>query len=116
MTTAAGWWNAPTRFLPAAALIAVLPPTELSTCASSVVGTWTKRQPRRRIAAANPVRSPTTPPPSAMTASPRSTPRVSSVSTTVSSVRQFFCPSPGVTISGCAVSPAAASDAVSAGR
>ena len=28
ISTAAGWWKAPIRFLPAAALIAVLPPTE----------------------------------------------------------------------------------------
>ena len=35
-------------------LIAVLPPTELSTCASSVVGIWTKPQPRLTIAAGEP--------------------------------------------------------------
>ena len=39
--TARGWWNAPIMFLPSAWLIAVLPPTEESTCASSVVGTCT---------------------------------------------------------------------------
>jgi 3-dehydroquinate synthase len=38
--------------LPAAVLIAVLPPTEESTWASKVVGTCTKLQPRFRIAAA----------------------------------------------------------------
>ena len=43
----------------------VLPPTELSTWASRVVGIWTKSMPRSRTAAAKPVRSPTTPPPSA---------------------------------------------------
>ena len=36
--TASGWWNAPTMFLPRAWFIAVLPPTEESTWASSVVG------------------------------------------------------------------------------
>ena len=45
--TAVGWWKLPTRFLPAARLIPVLPPTELSTCASSVVGTCTNATPRR---------------------------------------------------------------------
>ena len=37
--TRSGWWKAPIMFLPRAWLIAVLPPTEESTCASSVVGT-----------------------------------------------------------------------------
>ena len=53
-------------------LMPVLPPTEESTCASSVVGTCTKSRPRRTIAAAKPARSPITPPPSATTRSPRS--------------------------------------------
>ena len=39
--TALGWWNAPMRFLPPGWLTPVLPPTEESTCASSVVGTCT---------------------------------------------------------------------------
>ena len=43
----------------------VLPPTEESTWASSVVGTWMKSTPRSSTEAAKPVRSPTTPPPSA---------------------------------------------------
>ena len=50
----------------------VLPPTEESTCASSEVGIWMKFMPRRTMPAAKPARSPITPPPSAMTASPRS--------------------------------------------
>ena len=37
-TTARGWWNAPTRFLPAPRSTPVLPPTEASTIASRVVG------------------------------------------------------------------------------
>ena len=45
----------------------VLPPTEESTCASSVVGICTKRMPRRTMLAAKPARSPITPPPSAIT-------------------------------------------------
>ena len=52
----------------------VLPPTEESTCASSVVGICTKRMPRRTMLAAKPARSPITPPPSAITRSPRSRP------------------------------------------
>ena len=45
-TTARGGWNAPTRFLPAGRSTAVLPPTEESTIASSVVGTCTQSMPR----------------------------------------------------------------------
>src|SRR3546814_5129120 len=55
--TNAGWWKAPTRFLPAPVLIAVFPPTELSTCASKVVGICTKWHPRFNMAAAKPTRS-----------------------------------------------------------
>ena len=47
MSTKAGWWNAPARFLPCGRSTAVFPPTEESTCASSEVGTCTKRMPRR---------------------------------------------------------------------
>ena len=50
-STPAGGWKAPTRFLPSAVLMPVLPPTAASTMPSSVVGTWTTRtpaQPRRR--------------------------------------------------------------------
>ena len=73
-STRLGWWKAPTRFLPCGVLMPVLPPTEESTCASSVVGTCTKRTPRRTRLAAKPARSPITPPPSATTRSPRSSP------------------------------------------
>ncbi len=44
--TYAGCLNAPTRFLPAARLTPVLPPTEESTIDSSVVGTCTTGTPR----------------------------------------------------------------------
>ena len=64
-TTTRGWWNAPIMFLPSGWLIAVLPPTDESTCASSVVGNCTCGTPRMKQAAANPAMSPTTPPPSA---------------------------------------------------
>ena len=60
----------------------VLPPTEESTCASSEVGIWMKFMPRRTMPAAKPARSPMTPPPSAMTASPRSSRAASTPSTT----------------------------------
>ena len=46
MSTARGWWNAPIMFLPSGWLTPVLPPTDESTCASSVVGTCTKGMPR----------------------------------------------------------------------
>ena len=73
-TTATGWWKAPTRFLPSARSTAVLPPTEESTIASRVVGSCTKRTPRIQQAAANPARSPTTPPPRATTVASRLAP------------------------------------------
>ena len=53
-------------FLPPGWFTPVLPPTEASTCASSVVGTCTKATPRWKVAAAKPARSPMTPPPSAI--------------------------------------------------
>ena len=51
--------------------MAVFPPTDESTMARSVVGIWIKPSPRRYVDAAKPVRSPTTPPPSATSASVR---------------------------------------------
>ena len=45
-STRRGWWKAPIRFLPRGVLMPVLPPTEESTCASSVVGICTKSTPR----------------------------------------------------------------------
>ena len=72
MQTAAGWWKAPMRFLPAGWSMATLPPTLESTCASSVVGHCTNGTPRLKVAAAKPARSPTTPPPSATTGEERS--------------------------------------------
>ena len=60
-STPAGSWKAPTRFLPSAVLIPVLPPTAASTIASSVVGTWTTATPRSQVAATKPARSVTVP-------------------------------------------------------
>mmetsp|Transcript_17002 Transcript_17002/g.57703 ORF Transcript_17002/g.57703 Transcript_17002/m.57703 type:complete len:212 (-) Transcript_17002:244-879(-) len=64
-TTASGWWKAPIMFLPRGWFTPVLPPTDESTMAMSVVGTCTKDTPRWYTAAAKPHMSPTTPPPSA---------------------------------------------------
>ena len=47
MTIAAGWWNAPTRFLPSGRSTPVLPPIDESIWATSVVGTWMTGMPRR---------------------------------------------------------------------
>ena len=46
-TTAAGCQNTPARFLPAVRSTPVLPPTDESIIASSVVGIWITRTPRR---------------------------------------------------------------------
>ena len=73
-STPAGGWNEPTRFLPSGVLIPVFPPTAASTIASSVVGTWTTRTPRSQVAATNPARSVTVPPPTPTTASVRVNP------------------------------------------
>ncbi len=45
-STPAGWWNAPTRFLPSGRLTPVLPPIAASTIARSVVGACTTVTPR----------------------------------------------------------------------
>ena len=71
--TNSGWWNAPSRFLPWGWSIAVFPPIAESTMASSVVGTCTRRSPRMNVAATKPTRSPTTPPPTAITTASRVT-------------------------------------------
>src|SRR6266567_4426646 len=69
--TPAGGWNAPTRFLPAAVLTPVLPPTAASTMPSRLVGSCTTRTPRSQQAATNPARSVAAPPPTPTTASVR---------------------------------------------
>jgi len=58
--------------LPCLTLIAVLPPTDESTCANKEVGIWIYSIPLRYVAAQNPVISPTTPPPKAINLSERS--------------------------------------------
>ena len=112
-----GWWKAPSRFLPCRVLIPVLPPTELSTCDSSVVGTCTNGRPRSVVAAAKPARSPTTPPPSAITAVRRSIPRVEQLihHLAVTWIRVFDV-SPGGTVMLRVSIPVSASPRSSAGR
>ena len=70
-STPAGSWKAPTRFLPSAVFIPVLPPTAASTIASSVVGRCTTLTPRSQVAATKPPRSVVEPPPTVTTASQR---------------------------------------------
>ena len=77
----------------------VLPPTEESTWASSVVGICTKRMPRRTMLAAKPARSPITPPPSATTRSPRSSPISSRRSLRRASTGKLLVASPGASTS-----------------
>ena len=71
INTAEGSWKAPTRFLPAAVLIPVLPPTAASTIANKVVGTWMTLMPRIQVAATKPAISVTAPPPRPTIASVR---------------------------------------------
>ena len=73
-TTPDGSWIAPTRFLPSAVLMPVLPPTAASTMASRVVGTCTTRTPRSQVAATKPARSVVAPPPTLTMASERVNP------------------------------------------
>ena len=70
-STATGWWNVPTRFLPSGRFTAVLPPIAASTWAVSVVGTCTNGMPRMYVDATKPATSPVDPPPSAITGSAR---------------------------------------------
>jgi hypothetical protein len=79
-STPAGSWNAPTRFLPDAVLMPVLPPTAASTMPSTVVGIVTKRTPRSQLAATKPARSVVEPPPSPTTTSERVNPASPSAS------------------------------------
>ena len=87
-------WKAPTRFLPAAVSTPVLPPIEASIIASSDVGHCTTGTPRMKVAATNPARSPTTPPPSATTVVSRPQPASSSPSVTRAQVSRVLCASP----------------------
>ena len=88
----------------------VLPPVEASTIDSSVVGTFTQRMPRIQVAAAKPVMSPVTPPPTATAKSSRPRParwNARQISWTVSSV---FVSSPAGMAAHSASMPAARRD------
>ena len=95
ISTSAGWWKAPIRFLPWRALTPVLPPTAESTWASRLVGTAIQSQPRFSSAAAKPARSPTTPPPTATTWSSRPIPASSIASSRRSTWPRLLLASPG---------------------
>ena len=69
MTTPAGGWNEPTRFLPSLVFSPVFPPMAASTIASTVVGMCTTLTPRSHVAAMKPPMSLVAPPPIVMTAS-----------------------------------------------
>ncbi len=98
-STPAGSWKAPTRFLPVARLIPVLPPTAASTMPSTVVGTVTRRTPRSQLAATNPARSVVAPPPNPTTASLRVNPAAASRSQQSASTSAVFaCSASGSSI------------------
>ena len=87
--TILGWWKDPTKFFPCLTFIAVLPPTEESTCARSVVGIWIKSIPLNIIELMNPARSPITPPPSAISVSDLSIPLSRSSDIVFSTILKF---------------------------
>ncbi len=64
-----GSLNAPIKFFPVGKSIPVLEPTDESTIDKTVVGIWMKSIPRIKVAATKPAKSPTTPPPKAITVS-----------------------------------------------
>ena len=63
--TSFGCQKAPTKFFPSGRSTPVFPPMAASAMPSSVVGTETNATPRMYVAARNPARSVTTPPPNA---------------------------------------------------
>mmetsp|Transcript_30483 Transcript_30483/g.98479 ORF Transcript_30483/g.98479 Transcript_30483/m.98479 type:complete len:224 (+) Transcript_30483:3907-4578(+) len=108
MHTRRGWWNAPMRFFPAGTLTAVFPPTDESSIAIMDVGTCTTGTPRMNVAATKPVRSPTTPPPSATMQVSRMQRCDSMKSSICSLYSRFLELSPGLISKVSAVWPAAA--------
>ena len=94
MTTRRGGWNAPAMFFPHGRSHAVFPPYEASTIERSVVGTLIHSIPRIHVAAANPVRSPVTPPPTAVTTSLRPRPAFAKADHISVTVAIVLCSSP----------------------
>ena len=109
ITTKRGWWKAPIRFFPFGWFTPVLPPMEASTIERRVVGTWTMPMPRSQQAAAKPVMSPTTPPPSASIREVRSRPSCCALSRIKLSVCRVFRSSPASISSSTGLKPAALS-------
>ena len=114
--TYAGCLNAPTRFFPAARFTPVLPPTEESTIANSVVGTCTTGMPRMYDAATKPARSPTTPPPKATIAQSRVRPMPASASQISPATTSDFESSPAGTVMSLTRKPAERSDSFAFAR
>ncbi len=114
--TYAGCLNVPTRFLPAVRFTPVLPPTDESTIESSVVGACTSVTPRMYVEAANPARSPTTPPPSATTAQSRPSESCAMASHISLATSTDFVSSPAGTTMSDTRKPAAASDSLARSR
>jgi hypothetical protein len=108
-STAAGGWKAPTRFLPAAVLMPVFPPTAASTMPSTLVGTWTIRMPRVQVAATKPARSVTAPPPTPTTASDLVSPSRPNSSQSSAATSTVFAASPSGTTTASAATPAVCS-------
>ena len=93
-----------------------MPPTEESTIESRVVGTCTTGTPRMYAAAANPARSPTTPPPKAATAQSRPKPMPAMASHISPSTSMDFDPSPAGTTMSLTRNPASESAAFASAR
>ena len=110
-STNVGEWNAPTMFLASGRSHPVLPPVEASTIASSEVGTLIQRMPRIHAAAAKPVMSPTTPPPTATAKSPRPSSAERNARQMDMTVSIVFVSSPAGMVSPVAAKPALRSDA-----
>src|SRR3990172_8260781 len=77
--------------------MATFPPMDASTWARSVVGSWTKGIPRMYVAATNPARSPTAPPPSARSVEVRSRPAARQSSQQRSATARVLAVSPSPT-------------------
>src|SRR5215207_345279 len=114
-TTAAGWWNAPSRFFARGWLTATLPPSAPSTWASSVVGRFTYGMPRMYALATHPPRSFTTPPPSVRMTSRRASRPAASQSHSAVACSRLLLVSPAGTACRSTSQPSSRSPATSGG-